>query len=160
MRPNESANPPGVQVIRLVTVALAANTSESNRKRAVAKTPPRQPARCGKREQGGSGQQHQQHGKCRAVRCNGHCDQGNKAGLFVSVEVICAEQEKIKCEHREPSENVREQDRGKPRQGGEYRQRGNNAGKQSRPSAKAMRTHDQRDDPHRECALPEHHRPE
>ena len=163
MRPNESANPPGVQVSRLVTVALAANTSAAPRATASAPLPRRRRgSRLGatSESRAAAGQQHQQHGKCRAVRCNGHCDQGDKAGLFASVEVICAEQEKIKCEHREPGENIREQDRGKPGQGGEYRQRGNNAGKQSRPSAKAMHTHDQRDHPHRERALPEHHRPE
>lgn len=163
MRPNESANPPGVQVSCLVTVALAANTGAAPRATAIAPLPRRRrgsPLGATSESRGAPASNISSTANVRCALQRTLRSGGNKAGLFASVEVICAEQEKIKCEHREPGENVREQDRGKPRQGGEFRQRGNNAGKLSRPSAKAMRTHGQRDDPHRECALPEHHRPE
>ena len=122
MRPNDSAKPPGVQASRLATARSAANTStapSASAQHAAAEAARTAMRVRSMRRAARRGKQRQQHGQRRAVRGGGDRDQHDQADALAAAQRFAAQQQEIKRQHAEPAEDIGEQDRGQPGQGGE-----------------------------------------
>ena len=134
MRPNESEKPPGVQASRPATDIIGGKyhdgaERERDHGRGQCATSVRR-LRSTSRYKRGDDQQPEQHREGGAMGRGGDRDQREQAEAFARAQSVRRAAAGVEREHAEPGEDVGEQDRGQPGQGGEGRQHRDDAEQQ------------------------------
>ena len=95
--------------------------AERERREAAAEMDERHAPAIDQEDARGGGDERQQHGERGAMGGGGDGDQHDQAATLGPAERVAAQQQEIERQHAEAAENVGEQDRGQPGQGGERR---------------------------------------